>query len=154
MGGRLEFIWNLLGDYMGGFPENGHYLFLIIFTNNSAVSFLAMILGVFLGIFPILVIALNGIVIGVVSLNFIESHGLQYLLLGTLPHGVIEIPVFLLSAGIGLKLGYKSFRKIAFKEEGIVEEVRKGIKLFLIFILPMIFLAALIESFVTPLLIW
>ena len=78
--------------------------FNFIFLNNSMVSLLGMILGIFFGIFPIIISSFNGLLIGYVIKKITETGG--FLEIWRLfPHGIFELPAAIISLGIGLKLG-------------------------------------------------
>jgi uncharacterized membrane protein SpoIIM required for sporulation len=97
------------------------------------------LLGMFMCGFPIFSAFLNGGLIG----WFAHEEGLMVFLL-IAPHGVVEIPAFLLSVAIGLK----QVREF-FKEEGernLEKELGDGLRVYLILILPLLLIAALIES--------
>ncbi|MEM2896861.1 MAG: stage II sporulation protein M [Candidatus Bathyarchaeia archaeon] len=124
-----------------------------IFLNNSAKSFAAIILGIAFGVVPIAFLVLNGLIIGLVIFEVIKSKGVLFTMAAILPHGILEIPLFLVSMAIGLKIGYEALKKI--KSEGSVKkEIKIGIKFFIFKILPFFFLAAIIEVFVTPLIVF
>jgi stage II sporulation protein M len=57
-----------------------------------------------------------------------------------LPHGIIEIPAFIMSAAIG----------VWFMTEKDIMPYKDLVKLFFINIAPMIFIAAIIEAYITP----
>jgi len=78
-----------------------------ILINNLQVSFLAIILGIFFGIFPVLFAISNGYLLGVVSLEAVREKGFM-ILLNLLPHGIFELPAIFISLGLGLFLGYHS----------------------------------------------
>ena len=113
--------------------------FVVIFLNNAFTCFLDIILGPLLGIFPLFSIILNGGLIG----WFAQEEGL-IVFLAIVPHGMFEIPAFLLSAAIGLKLGREVLKQ---KEERHLKlELRKGLRAYLILVLLLLLIAALIES--------
>ncbi|MHC1565370.1 MAG: stage II sporulation protein M [Candidatus Syntropharchaeales archaeon] len=129
-------------------------IFLLIFINNSIKSFIILILGVGFGLIPALFLAYNGIFIGLAVYLMKESGGWGTVMLGLMPHGIIEIPAILLAAAVGLRLGdiisQTIFRKAHFD---IKSEFIDALGIFLWVILPMLFIAALIEAFVTSQLI-
>jgi len=124
--------------------------FPFIFFNNSLTVFLTIILAVIFGLFPFLVLLVNGLILGV----FISVWDLPWLtfLKGILPHGLVEIPVLLIAAAIGLKIGQTAFRKVFRKEGRLKPELSQALNFFLKILLPLLALAALLEVFVTPLL--
>ena len=74
------------------------YIMLTIFLNNSFVSLLSLVLGMALGIFPIIFIAFNGYFVGVISYIVGQQKGFLFIFLALLPHGIIELPMVFLSA--------------------------------------------------------
>lgn len=128
-------------------------LFILIFLNNSVTSLAVILLGVIFAIFPVLVSARNGLLIGIASFQAIKSKGLAFFLMRIMPHGVIEAPMILLSTAIGIKIGHEFYKKVGGSENQIKEGVRKGLKVYVFLILPLLILAAFIEVFIEPLLI-
>jgi len=125
-------------------------IMLFIFFNNTMASFLAMVMGIFLGIWPILFILFNGVLIGAICFEVIDRLGVIVVLFGLIPHGIIEIPMILLSASIGLRLGILLAQKIFKKIEiNIRQEVMNAVIFFVSIIVPLLFVAALIETYVT-----
>ena len=113
--------------------------FVVIFLNNAFTCFLDIILGPLLGIFPLFSVILNGGLIG----WFAQEEGL-IVFLAIVPHGMFEIPAFLLSAAIGLKLGREVLKRK--EERHLKDELRKGLRTYLILVLLLLLIAALIES--------
>ena len=72
--------------------------------NNIRSSFFALTFGILTVIFPIFVILLNGYLVGFVS-SFSVAQGGLVVLWRLVPHGIFEIPAFLISVGLGFKLG-------------------------------------------------
>lgn len=113
--------------------------FVVIFLNNAFTCFLDIILGPLLGIFPLFSVILNGGLIG----WFAQEEGL-IVFLAIVPHGMFEIPAFLLSTAIGLKLGREVLKRK--EERHLKDELRKGLRTYLILVLLLLLIAALIES--------
>ena len=128
-------------------------LFLVIFFNNSFKIFISMILGIFLGISSIVFVFANGLILGIVSFFIIQQAGLTFLLLGILPHGIIEVPTVLFGAGYGLWLGNISYRKLRYNESLDIPKIKSNMRIalsaFKTYLIPLIFFAAFIEVFVT-----
>ncbi len=97
----LEYFQNLIEQTKG---MNFLQLFFFILQNNLKASFIGMILGIFLGIYPIVVLVVNSFVIGFVSYEVTQISG-PYQILKLLPHGIFEIPALIISIAIGIKLG-------------------------------------------------
>jgi stage II sporulation protein M len=113
-----------------------------IFLNNLKVSFFGMILGILFGFFPFILTIINGYFIGFVSLQSIHQNGL-FSLWRLFPHGIFELPAIFISLGFGLRLGLFLFDK---KEKNFWSLFLKSIKSFLVFVLPLLLVAAIIEA--------
>ncbi len=124
-----------------------------IFLNNAFVSLLFLVLGLFFGILPVLFIAFNGYVVGVISHIVAQERGLLFILLALLPHGIVELPMVFLSAGIGLRLGHQVFAALIGRPTEIKKEFKEGLRFYFRWILPLLFLAAIVETFITPLIL-
>lgn len=124
-------------------------IMLLIFLNNALKSLLILILGVGLGIVPFLFIAYNGYFLGIFSHKILMEQGMLYLVAGLLPHGIIEIPMVVVSAAIGMRLGLKVFASLKGEPVHLKEEMITGIKFFFYWVMPLLFIAAIVETFIT-----
>ncbi len=124
---------------------------LLIFLNNAFKSLLALVLGLGLGIIPFLFVAGNGIIIGILGDTISRQHGTVFVVAALLPHGIIEIPMILISAGIGLRLGHVMYFSLIGMKAEIKQEMMQGARFYARIIVPMLFVAAMVETFVTPL---
>lgn len=141
----LGMIKNMvLGQEM---PEN---IFLFILARNSMVSLLVLVVGIFTySIWPILVLIFNGAVSGffvkLQSLLF-NRFSFEIWVFGLLPHGVAELGALFLAAGATFY--FRRLRKTGhFNWAGVM-------RTYLVVVLPLLVVAALIESFITPILIY
>ncbi|MBC7085721.1 MAG: stage II sporulation protein M [Methanomethylovorans sp.] len=124
-------------------------IMLVIFLNNALKSFLILLLGIGLGIVPFIFIAYNGYFLGIFSHKILTEQGPMYLVAGLLPHGIIEIPMVMVSAAIGIRLGVKGLASLKDKSVHLKEEIMTGIKFFFYWIMPLLFIAAVVETFIT-----
>jgi stage II sporulation protein M len=124
-----------------------------IFINNAMVSFISLILGLILGIFPIMFIAFNGYLVGVVAYLVGQERGLLFTLLALLPHGIVELPMVFMAAGIGLQLGHQVFLALIGRRSQVKKDLIEGLKFYFFWILPLLLVAAIIETFITPLIL-
>ncbi len=128
-----------------------HYeLFAFIFANNSLKAFASMILGIGLGIVPVLFVALNGITIGMVVVIVGGKMGILSILALLAPHGILEIPALLLSSSYGLDLGVATFKRLKGEEIDLNLVLLNCLKRFAKIPLPMLLIAAFIETYITP----
>jgi len=123
-------------------------MFFFIFVNNAVKSFAIVVLGSFFGFIPILFVAINGLLIGLTSSVIIKEHGANYLFAGTIPHGILEIPAFLIAASLGIGLGKRYYRKLRYKEPFKPHFLRAMGKMVR-YILPLLAIASFIETFIT-----
>lgn len=123
---------------------------LAIFKNNALNSLFALVSGIVFGFVPLALIAVNGLFLGVVVEVFSTEKGVLFVLAAVLPHGIIELPMVLISAGIGLRLGYEMYRFLKGESTNLKQEFKQGLWFYIVRILPLLFVAAVIESYVTP----
>ena len=122
-----------------------------IFLNNAIKSFLVIVLGV-LVIIPIMFIVLNGYILGIVMCESARIEGPVFVAAAILPHGIIELPMVLLSAALGTRIGMLLLLRISGKisTEEILSTLKWSISFYFRWILPLLFVAAVIETFITP----
>jgi stage II sporulation protein M len=126
---------------------------LIIFANNVLKSLIALLLGLGFGIIPLLFVISNGFIIGILVALAGSTRGLLFVAAALLPHGVIEVPMILLSAAIGLRLGHAVFSTLRKEKVDIIYEFKRGVVFYLRWIMPLLLLSAVVESFITPIFI-
>lgn len=114
-----------------------------IFISNMRAALFSLFLGILLGIFTIFNIILNGTLIGyVIKILWIES-GFSHLW-KLLPHGIFELPALFIAWGLGIRLGMFIFAKNPGKE--IKRRLIASFKVFIFIIVPLLFVAAIIEG--------
>ncbi len=143
-------------------PAPSLWLALFVFLNNLRVSILSNLLApVSLGVFPFLVPATVFTQIGYVCGRLIERGGvgfdspLTFLMAYLLPHGIIELPIFLFNAALGLRMGAALLTAPGefTLGENLLWAAAQAAKVWLLVIAPLVLAAALIEGLVTPLVI-
>lgn len=75
-----------------------------LMTHNTQVAIFTMGLGVTFGVGTVLELFYNGVILGAVSLDYIQAGQTRFLLGWLLPHGATEIPAILLGGQAGLVL--------------------------------------------------
>jgi stage II sporulation protein M len=128
-------------------------LVLIIFINNAIKALGLLFLGILLVVPPVLFIGLNGFILGGFGSALESVKGWRYVMASFVPHGVIEIPVILLATALGLTLGVESLKWLLRRESRVKLQLSDCLRVYLRLILPGLAVAAIIEVFVTPLLI-
>lgn len=143
------------------FQEKGLYdvgpdiLSLKIFLNNIEVAVLIL----FLSLIPFVPIGLlicfaNGLIAGLVSAVFYTKTGDLILLFASLlPHGIIELPIIFYTATIGMIIWTKITLSIFNRGKDIKVSLKRVVQCLIMIIIPLLVSAALIESFITPLII-
>ena len=118
-------------------------MFWFIFSNNVTSSLFGLFLGVFFGIFPFFNSLFNGTLLGYVyaRASIVEGYGVIWRLF---PHGIFELPAVFISLGLGVHLGAALFARD--KKAEIVGRGKNSFRAFLIVIVPLLIVAALIES--------
>jgi uncharacterized membrane protein SpoIIM required for sporulation/uncharacterized RDD family membrane protein YckC len=121
-----------------------------IIANNVQVTFIAFAGGLFAGAGTLLVLALNGVLLGAVAALF-ANHGLSlYLWSFVLPHGGIELTAIAIAGGAGLWLGSALLlpgRRL--RREVMVVRGREAVTL-IAGTAVMLVVAGLIEGFISP----
>ena len=138
--------------------ENGSISLAALFGNNLQATLTATVMGFVPFVFlPVFSLALNGAVIGAV-LALSGAMGMQtgqMVLLGLLPHGIFEIPAIMLGVAMGLYL-CRQMNGTLRKRPGTprIEAVLPHLCRVAVFgVVPLLAAAAVIETFVTPLLL-
>ena len=136
----FEFIKEILGK-----TENMSQgqLIKFIFLNNIQSSFLGMVFGVFLGIFPVISTIANGYLLGFVANFAIQENGI-FSLWRILPHGIFELPAVFISFALGLRIGASIFSKKKFRKFN--ETFISCLKVFVLIVIPLLIIAAIIEG--------
>lgn len=89
----------------------------VIFWNNLQAAFMAVLTGIMIlpflvPVFPVTMLAGNGLVIGLVLRLSQSKSGLpvSQFVFGLLPHGVFELPAFIVAVMLGIRLGFLPHR--------------------------------------------
>lgn len=129
------------------------WIMLVIFLNNAVKSLFAIVLGAGFGIIPVIFVGGNGILLGLVANQVSHEQGLLFVLAAILPHGILEIPLVLISSGLGLRLGYLMYSSIMGKETDMRYEFMQSLRIYIRIIMPLLFVSAVVETFVTPMVV-
>jgi uncharacterized membrane protein SpoIIM required for sporulation len=76
-----------------------------LMANNISVSIRALAFGMTFGVMTIVVLFNNGVLLGLIGIDYIMAGQSVFLAGWLLPHGVIEIPAILIAGQGGLMLG-------------------------------------------------
>jgi stage II sporulation protein M len=115
----------------------------LIFIGNSMVAFFSILLGVLLGLVPLLSAIVNGVVVGVLFFTAAGSNQLSELW-RLIPHGLFELPAIFVAWGLGLWHGTWVFRKD--KGETLGNRRRRAFLALFLYVMPLLVIAAIIEG--------
>jgi uncharacterized membrane protein SpoIIM required for sporulation len=75
-----------------------------LMANNIRAAINAMAFGMTAGIGTLVVLFYNGVILGMVGVDYVLAGQTKFLLAWLMPHGVIEIPAFIIAGQTGLVL--------------------------------------------------
>ena len=124
---------------------------IIIFIQNSSTLLLSFMFSPVLCLLPVLLLLFNGLVIGFISVFAAQQESIGFVLLGLLPHGILEIPAIIIGEAAALSFGAMAVLALFSKERRIllIPNLKQNLKYLAIagiLLVP----AAIIETFVTP----
>lgn len=127
---------------------------IFIFVKNASALLLSFALSPILCIVPAATLILNGGVLAFVSTMVIQEKSLGFLLAGLLPHGIIELPAFIIGEAAALSFGAMVILVLFKKRERsqLVPSLKQNLR-YLMIAFALLIPAAIIETFVTPLLL-
>lgn len=87
-------------------PVDGHKVSFsgYLMTHNARVAILSLAFGIAFGIGTVILLFYNGVILGAVALDYLRAGQGTFLCGWLLPHGVIEIPAFLIAGQAGLTI--------------------------------------------------
>lgn len=156
-----EVVREVIESFMEGaqhiFNEDYTINVFALFYNNLRASLIMLFIGWIPGLFlPIFTLGLNGAIIGV-ALKLMKISGVspwKMSLVGLLPHGIFEIPGLLISFLLGIFICSNISRRIFRRDSYKLRDVFKfTIKEFVIKVIPLLVVAALVETYITPIII-
>lgn len=123
------------------------WLFLFILANNASKAFIILLMGILLGIPPLLTIISNGYILGIACEGASAEMGRTSMLKAILSHGVLEIPALIISMSYGLWLGVVYARRVGRRDwKGAMGQVRHAVTMYFKVAFPLFLAAALVET--------
>ena len=103
---------------------------------------------------PALTLGTNGAILGLFAGYYMRQNiSLLKYLLGILPHGIFELTALILSAAMGLYLCSTVTNALRKKQTGVLRPaLHRCCQILYLWILPLLFIAALVETYITPIL--
>jgi stage II sporulation protein M len=129
-------------------------VFVLIFLRNVSVLIISLALSPFFCLVPVIALVVNGWVIGIVSMAVLQEESILYLLAGLLPHGIFELPAFIMAESVALSFGATLVLALFRKERRgtLVPDLRRNLR-YLEIAIGLLFVAAAVEAWFTPLLL-
>jgi len=127
---------------------------LFIFIKNASALLLSFILSPILCLVPILALTVNGLLLGSVSAMVVQEKSLGFVLAALLPHGIFELPALIIGEAAALSFGAMVTLAL-FKKEArgrLLPNLKQNLK-YLVIAFGLLVPAAIIETYVTPLLL-
>lgn len=162
--GQFQFLLDSqikqLTDLVNSIGGKEHYqwrLLFFILMNNVMVSVFMVYSGIMLGIIPLYSLLSNGLVMGYLAHQNVPEMGWGSFFLAILPHGIIELPAFILACAFGMKFGavmLKSFfflfspARRAINNAAFVKLLKVSVPLVILVAL-LLMAAAVVESMIT-----
>lgn len=134
-----------------------NFSMLLIVCNNLLVTLLILASGLLsCGLLPLILTFREGYNLSLTlqGLSYLKKiSSFKLFCLGILPHGILEIPALLLSGALGLYLGYKFIENPTYKVKYHLRHLAFVLTFYHRHIVPLIFLAAFLEVYITPIFI-
>ena len=127
---------------------------ILLLAKNTVALLLSFALSPLFCLVPILALIVNGWLLAFVSAAVIQEKSLGFVLAGLLPHGIVELPAFILGEAAALSFGTMAILAL-FKEEKrklLLPNLKQNLK-YLLVALALLVPAAIIEIYITPLLL-
>ena len=127
---------------------------ILILANNVTALLISFALSPFFCLMPILALTFNGWLLAFISAIVVQEESLGFVLAGLLPHGVIELPAFILGEAAALSFGAMVVLALFKKEKRnlLLPGLKQNLR-YLMVALALLVPAAFIEIYITPLLL-
>ncbi|HDM23341.1 MAG TPA: hypothetical protein ENG22_00145, partial [Candidatus Bathyarchaeota archaeon] len=133
----------------GASLERDVNMFLMIFFNNLSIVAMELMLSPLAAVPTILILALNGGIIGAVVTYSLQCNPPEFILSLLLPHAIPELFSFILGGAMGLKL-FVEIMKPSLKDRALsIFILSEKIGSLLLMIIILLVIAAFIETFIS-----
>lgn len=137
-------------DLLEALPQS--FVLVLIFLKNVTALLVSLVFSPLFCLLPVMALLINGWVLGIVSASVVREQSLGFLLAGLLPHGVFELPAFIMGEAVALSVG-TNVMLAPFKSEArnqLLPNLKRNLR-YLAIALALLLPAAVIETYVTPL---
>lgn len=155
-------IINLLAEDLVAFEEQlgsistlpNVFILIFIFVKNASALVISFVLSPILCLAPILTLTANGWLLAFVSSVVVSQKSIGFLLAGLLPHGIFEIPALILGEAAAFSFGTMAMVALFKKEKRkqLLPNLKQNLR-YLAVALALLVPAAIIETYITPLLL-
>ncbi|MGE5573868.1 MAG: stage II sporulation protein M [Bacteroidota bacterium] len=125
----------------------------MVFWNNIKAAGLLVVGGLAFGILPMIMVFVNGLLVGLVSGDVArQGFGLfPFILVGILPHGLFEIPGYVIGGTLGIRLGFNilGYQRGRREGRGVRAIILDTVLVLVAVVVPLLVLGSLIEVTVT-----
>ncbi len=127
---------------------------ILILTKNASALLLSFALIPIFCLMPILALTFNCWLLAFISDILIQEESLGFVFAGFLPHGVFELPAFILGEAAALSFGAMAILALFKKEKRnlLLPSLKQNLR-YLMVALALLVPAAIIEIYITPLLL-
>jgi len=81
-----------------------------------------------------------------------KEHSIAFVAAAILPHGIFEIPAFIISGALGILLA-QSLIAEWYNGADTAEDAKRFTRFFALYVMPLVAVAAFVEAFITPIII-
>jgi len=134
-------------DLGGAFPEPTVGLLVV---NNGIVILILVLSSLTLGLLTVGVLVYNGVIVGYVATLVAREGGLDVVVIGLAPHGVIEIPAFFFASAVAFRFTHQVLGAALGRREDVMtsRELREAV-VMVVLALALIPVAAYVEAEIT-----
>ena len=127
---------------------------IFIFLKNASALLLSFIFSPILCLLPILALTVNGLLLSFISTIVAQEESLGFVLAGLLPHGIFELPALIIGEAAALSFGAMVILALFKKEvrKLLLPSLKRNLR-YLVIAFALLVPAAIIETYVTPLLL-
>ncbi len=127
---------------------------IVIFIKNVSALLISFILSPIFCLAPVMALTVNGWLLGFISVMVSQEKSVGFVLAGLLPHGIFELPALILGEAAALSFGAVVILALFKKERRslLLPSLKQNLK-YLMIALALLLPAAIIETYVTPLLL-
>jgi len=143
----LEELANLLGPFKITTA-------VFIFLKNASALLFSFLFSPLLCLTPILALMANGLLLSFVSSSVAQQESLGFLLAGLLPHGIFELPALIMGEAAALSFGTMAIIALISKKRRnqLPLNLKQNLR-YLVVAWTLLLPAAVIETYITPLLL-